>query len=89
MALFDLYRSASDDLDNPAANAAAITPHATDPLAAVTRAIYVGGAGNIVVRMINGTSDVTFTAVPAGTILPIRASHVRATSTATNMVALF
>ncbi|CAB4146798.1 hypothetical protein UFOVP496_25 [uncultured Caudovirales phage] len=51
------------------------------------RAIYVGGAGNITAAMSNGDS-VTFTAVPVGTLLPIRATNVSA-ATASAMVALY
>ena len=48
----------------------------------------VGGAGNVKVRMIAGT-DITFTGVIAGTILPIQFNIVYNTgTTATNMVAL-
>lgn len=84
----DRFESHSSGLDSPASDAFAVTPHATNPLTTVTRGIYVGGAGDVVVRLVNATADVTFSAVAAGTILPIRASHVRATSSATLMIGL-
>lgn len=86
---FDSYNSNQDDLDNPASSAEAIVPHATNPLGGATRGIYVGGAGSLVVRLLDDTNDTTFLGLAAGSILPIRATHVRATSTATNLVALF
>lgn len=52
-------------------------------------ALYVGGAGNLVAVMPDG-STATFTGVTAGTILPIRPSRVNATSTtATAILALY
>lgn len=66
----------------------AVTPHATNPLPIPSKALYIGGAGNVVLRGTGSDADVTFTAVPAGTTLHVAASHVRATSTATNIVAL-
>ncbi len=51
-------------------------------------AIYVGGTGNMEV-VING-SNVLFSAIPTGAILPIAVSRIRATNTtATLMIALF
>lgn len=88
MSDFNTYNSGQDDLDNPASKAEAVVPHATNALPFPTRAVYVGGAGNLVVRMLNDDNDTTFTGVTAGAILPIRVSHVRATSTATAIVAL-
>jgi hypothetical protein len=52
------------------------------------RALYVGGAGDVAALNENGVA-VTFTAVPAGAVLPIVTSRVNATNTtATNIVAL-
>ena len=48
--------------------------------------IYVGTAGNVAVRTIGGDT-VTFTSVPAGTILPVMVDQVLSTgTTASNMV---
>lgn len=55
----------------------------------MSRAIYVGTAGNISAELASGT-QVTFTAVPAGMILPLRLRKIRATgTTAQNIVALW
>lgn len=73
----------------PASSAAAVTPDDSAELSDVTRWVFVGGTGNLVVVMANGAT-VTFTAVEAGTLLPIRVSRVMATdTTATNIVALW
>lgn len=68
-----------------ARSAFAITPSA-DALAATTKGIYVGAAGNITVGFADGTS-VVFTAVPTGSILPVEAVKVTA-ATATGLVGL-
>ena len=66
----------------------AVTTSSTVPIS--TRAIYVGGTGNVVVAPAVGGTLVTFTAVPVGTILPIELNDgiIDASSTATLMVAL-
>ena len=66
----------------------AVTPHATNPLPIPSKALYIGGTGNVVLRGVGSDADVTFTAVPSGTTLHVAAAYVRATSTATNIVAL-
>lgn len=51
----------------------------------VTKAIYVGGAGDVAVTMVGG-QIVVFSAVPAGTILPIAVSQVRSTNTGASAI---
>ena len=67
----------------------AVTPSDTHPIkGGPARALYVGGAGNVVALNENGVA-VTFVGVPAGAVLPIATSRVNATSTtATNLIAL-
>ncbi|TRD03808.1 hypothetical protein FJV76_14315 [Mesorhizobium sp. WSM4303] len=50
-------------------------------------AIYVGGAGDVVVKTYAGDT-LTFTAPPVGTIIPIRCNRVMAATTATLLVGL-
>lgn len=79
-------------MDAPAEGAYAVTKHDTNELDPYSRAIYVGGAGDltVVMRSDETATPVTFTAVPAGTVLPIRCKLVRSTATtATAIVALF
>lgn len=84
----DIFATVGSGLDSPASKAFAITPNTDNDLAIFTRGIYVGGAGNVIAILVDDTAAVTFTAVPAGSILPIRARRVLATSTATTMVGM-
>lgn len=53
------------------------------------RGIYVGTTGNVAVTMANNDA-VTFIAVQAGTVLPIRIKRVNASgTTATSIIALY
>jgi hypothetical protein len=66
--------------------AVAVTPSNTTLVNCV--ALYIGSTGNVVIDTIANT-NVTFANVPGGTTLWIKAIRVKATSTATNIVALF
>lgn len=71
------------DQSNPASEALAVTPSDSDAdWDPVPRGLYIGGAGDVTVKMMGSNGNVvTFTAVPAGTILPIRARRVNSTGT--------
>lgn len=71
----------------PGQNAVAVTP--SDTTVVGCRALYIGGAGNVVVDFQDGNSNITFSAVPVGTLLPIAALKVKAATTATLIVALY
>lgn len=87
--MVDNFQGYGDGLDAPAHSAFAVTPSDTVDLAIATRAIYVGVSGDIKVNMV-GTGTVTFTGVPQGAVLPIRASRVYATgTTATTLIGVY
>lgn len=84
----DDFASLADSPISPARRAFAIVPSDSAAIGQLPKALYVGGAGNLTLRAVDSTGDVTI-AVQAGQILPLRASHVRATgTTATGLVAL-
>ena len=85
----DNFTSSSDSLIAPANSAFEVTPHDTQELTAVTKAVFIGGAGDLVVRLLEGTSDVTFRGLASGSVLDIRVTSIRATgTTATDIVGL-
>lgn len=70
---------------SPARAASAVAPSDTTPLPKVSRAIYIGQGGDVSVTMVDG-DQVTFEAVPAGAVLPIRVSGVNATGTSATAI---
>lgn len=85
----DAHSDYVEDLKAPANNGFAITPHDSNELSIYTRAIYVGGAGDLEVILVDDSSPIVFSSVPAGTMLPIRAKIVKAdNTTATNILGL-
>lgn len=77
----DRFSSFADSPDAPAAQAFAIVPSDSAELPAATKSIYVGSSGDVTLRPLRGTADVTYCNVPDGAYLTIRASHVRASGT--------
>lgn len=72
----------------PANKGFAIVPSDTADLVFNTRAIYIGGSGNLTVRLYEG-DIIVLVGVVVGTIIPIRTNKVYSTgTTATNLVAL-
>lgn len=61
-----------------------VTPHDTNYIEETTR-IYIGGTGTLTVTMKDG-QDCLFSALPVGTILPIRAIRVKATGTTATLI---
>jgi hypothetical protein len=83
----DIYGNATG-LESPAIGAFAITP-SDSFFAQRTRGIWVGVGGSINVEFQDGTT-VVLTAIGSGTLLPLRARRVLASSTtATGLVGLY
>lgn len=72
----------------PATQHAAITPNDSTDLSNLGyRSVFVGGAGDITIKDLNGVSA-TYT-VPAGVVIPISPSFIMDTNTdATNIIGL-
>jgi ABC-type sugar transport system substrate-binding protein len=77
----DKYQSHSDNLISSARDAFAITPNDSTDLVDIPKALYVGAAGSLVVTLVDDAASVTFVAVPAGALLPIRPRRVHASGT--------
>lgn len=85
----DDFASHAAGLGSPAGHAAAVTPHDTNDLATSSRSLYVGTAGHVAVITVGGET-VTFSNVPAGGVVPVRAKRVLVTgTTASNIVAMW
>jgi hypothetical protein len=76
----DPFESFVSGLSDPAVRAFPIVPDDQNDLLTATRAIYVGGAGNLRVRLVSG-DEVVFQNVQGGSIYPVRAARVLATGT--------
>lgn len=75
------FQTYADSPTAPALMCYAITPSDTANLPHLTKALYIGEGGDVVLRSAMGEADVTFTNVPSGYILDVRALAVRATGT--------
>lgn len=76
------------DVRNNFYSAVAITPN-DSTIITETKGIYVGGSGNVAVKMADGTT-VTFTAMAAGVFHPLAVTKVLATgTTATSIMAAY
>jgi hypothetical protein len=85
----DLQANYDKWLDYPAEEAESVTPDNDTDIIYVSRALYIGGSGNVRVQT-KGGQDVTFLGVLAGTLIPIRISRVYAAgTTATNIVSFY
>lgn len=81
----DPFNSYMSGLESPGEDGFTITP-ADEDLAVYPRALWIGGAGSLVVETIRGTV-LTFT-VGDGVLLPLRCKQVRAATDATNIIGL-
>lgn len=87
--MYDEFARLAQSSMTPSENPFAVTPDDVTDLPVVPKAIYVGGAGTIVLRGIESEQDVTFVDVPAGVQLQVRPRRILATgTTATGIVAL-
>lgn len=77
----DKFDTVADSLIAPAMDCFAINPDDSADISQATKAIYVGTGGDIVLRAIDSTSDVTFRNVIGGSILDVRVRAIRATGT--------
>lgn len=85
----DRFSDFPTNLVAPARDAAPVTPSDSADLAQLPRALFIGTAGNVAVVMAGGQS-VTFESCAAGTVLPVRATRIKATgTTAAAIVALW
>lgn len=77
-----------EDLILPIRKLFAVTPHDSNELSTIPRAIFVGTGGDVSIIAQDDSSPVTLK-VQGGTLLPVRAKIIRATgTTATDIVGM-
>lgn len=84
-----ILRTSPEALSAPAMYGEAVTPNDSTDLTYITRALYIGGAGDLTVDLYGGQTAILFANVPAGTVLPLMVKRVRSTgTTATSIVTM-
>ncbi|WP_408585894.1 hypothetical protein [Novosphingobium sp.] len=76
----DPFSNMADSVQSPARQMFVITPHATNQVDPLPKAIRADGAGTITLQAADSVSDVTINVV-AGEVVPVRARFVRASGT--------
>lgn len=76
----DRFAHHTQGLSAPATRAVAVMPSDELPLPFVSRAIYIGEAGDLATRSADG-DEVVWKNVAAGTLLPFRAAMILAEGT--------
>lgn len=85
----DAFGNYAQGLNSPAVSGFAVTKSDATVFSQPTRFVWVGGTGDLAVRMLDGTT-LTIVAVPAGTRLDIRVDKVLSTgTTATSVVGFY
>lgn len=77
----DSFSSFVDSPIAPASRCFSVVPSDDAELAVVTKALYVGSGGDVVLRAVDAVADVTFRNVSAGSTLDVRVRAVRAAGT--------
>ena len=77
----DPFSTRADSVSAPAARARPVTPHDSNALPDVPKALYVGSGGTITMCGSGDIADSVWVNVPSGSVIPFRPSHVRATGT--------
>ena len=86
----DKFEKFPSNIESPAERAFVVVPNDATDLAVSTRALYVGGSGDVAVILVGDSVAVTFSNLVTGTILPIRVKRVLVTgTTATNIVGIY
>lgn len=86
--MIDLFKSHARTLTSPPEHAIEIIPSDLNEQSHVTRALYVGGGGDVVVRLKEDVV-VTLANVPSGTFLPLRIQQVLASGTTASAIVGF
>lgn len=87
--MLDPFAAHTPSMIGPIENGFPVTPSDSTPLIQVTRALWVGTDGDVSV-ITRGNDTITLAGVKAGTLIPIRVTHVRFTgTTASSIVALY
>lgn len=76
----DKFEHQAPGLTSPGLSAFAINPSNGNDLPQVTRALYVGAAGNVRVELVDG-SEATFRSMQPGMMYPLRIRKVFSTGT--------
>lgn len=77
----DHFSAVWDSLIAPARQCSSITPDDIATLPLIPKASYIGRGGNVKLRAIDSSADVTFVNVPSRAILDIRVTAARAAET--------
>lgn len=81
----DRFARSFDAVSDPARKAFPVVPSDTAPLSHLSKALFIGASGTIVVRAVDSDTDVSL-AVAVGQILPLRVAFVRATGTTAGQI---
>ena len=83
----DLLASLADSAAAPSRNPYPISPHDTNELPVLPKGIFIGTAGDVVLRGPDSAVDVTYRNLSDGSYIAVRAQYVRATgTTASNLI---